>query len=139
MRTIALLSILATVLLPGPAATAKPRLFDPAREVQFTCSVNGLKHLHPVQTAAQVCAVFKRKVDGAIARQTRAVRAMQVTGNAVGIILRIKGPHSASAVLITRSGGKTVSHPELTIDVMDKSISLRDLDTLATQIARKLV
>jgi hypothetical protein len=117
---------------------AKAPVFDHAREVVYVCSASGTEHLRPQASAAQVCAVFKRKVEAAIARRTRSANALPSRGNGLRIAVRIDSARSASAMATVMTNGRSVRHPELTIDVMDKSLGMRDLDLLATQIARKL-
>lgn len=112
--------------------------FDPAREVAFVCTVTGAKHLAPAGSAQQVCALFKRRIDAAIARQTRAAPAWPARGNAIRVTVRIAGPHEVGAAATIRTRGRTRQIPELTLDVMDKAVGLRDLELLANQIARTI-
>lgn len=133
MRKSALSVIAAAAVLSAPAS-ARP-LFDPARPVAFVCTVSGGKGLSP----AQVCAVFKRELDRALARQTRSASAWPVRGNALRIAVRFASPREVSVVATLRSAGKMTHVPEVTQDVMDKSADLRDLELLAKQVARMIV
>ena len=119
------------------AATGKPS-FDPATGIAFVCAVSGAGRLRPAMTPAQICAIFKRKIDGAIARPSKAVAAWPVRGNAIRVKVRIDGPNGLSAAASTRARGKTVHVPEMTVDVMDKAVGFRDVETLATQLAQMI-
>lgn len=142
MRTVPAFATLLTGLVPtfllSGGVMAKTPVFDPAREVVFVCSASGTERLRPQTSAAQVCALFRQKVEAAIARRTRSANALPSSGNGLRIVVRIDSARSASAAATVQARGKTIRHPELTIDVMDKSLGMRDLDLLANQIARKL-
>jgi hypothetical protein len=134
MRAPSILAGLASAALLSGPADAKASVIDPARPVAFVCSVSGSKSLSP----AEVCAVFKRKLDGAIARQTLPAKTWPAQGNAVRIVVRFAGERTVSAAASVRSAGKIRNVPELTQDVMDKGVGLRDLELLATQLMRAI-
>jgi hypothetical protein len=127
----------AAVVLAVPAM-AKAPLFDPARPIAFSCTVNGGEKLQPALDRAAVCALFKRKIEAEMARQTKAAPAFPTRGQAILVTVRIVGPREASASAELRARGKLAKRPEITLDVMDKSVAMRDLDSLAIQVARSI-
>lgn len=134
----ALLALAAPAMLLSAAAIARSPDFGPSRDVALTCTVTGAKHLGAATTPAQVCALFKRRIDAAIARQTRVTPAWPSRGNAIRVFVRIDGPRTVGANATVRAKGRIRQIPEITLDVMDKSIQLRDLDLLANQLARSI-
>jgi hypothetical protein len=119
-------------------AMAKAPLFDPASPVAFSCTVSGAEKLRPALDRAAVCALFKQKIEAEMARRTKAAAAFPARGQAIRVTVRIVGPREASAGAELRARGRLAKRSEITLDVMDKSIAMRDLDSLAIQVARSI-
>ncbi|HQV04924.1 hypothetical protein [Novosphingobium sp.] len=117
---------------------AKSPLFDPASPVTYSCAVSGAEKLRPRLDPAAVCNLFKRQIEAEIARQTRAAPAFPARGQAIRVAVRIVGPREASASAEFRARGKLIKRPEITLDVMDKSLGMRDLESLASQLSRSI-
>lgn len=120
--------------LPAGAAMAATRVAGPA-PLQFVCTVQGAEKLAKGFDKTQICAVFQRRFEAAGKRSLRPIGAWPRSGDAVSVTIRFAGPREASASARVRLNGKIMSVPELTQDIMDKSLGLRDLDFLATQLA----
>ncbi|MFM5950770.1 MAG: hypothetical protein ACKOPM_16315 [Novosphingobium sp.] len=133
-----ILAFAGAALVLSPSVMAKPALFDSGTPIAFTCTLSGGEKLRPALDPAAVCAQFKRRIEAEIARQTRAVPAFPARGQAIAVAVKIIGPREASATMKLRARGRSAIRPEITLDVMDKSIGMRDLESLATQVARSI-
>jgi len=125
-------------LTTAPAAPAPPR-FASTLPVAFHCTVTGTKNLRQDASASQICNLFQRRVDRAIARQTRMTTGWPASGNAISVTIHASTPREISAAAIIRVNRQIRRVPEITLDVMDKSAGLRDLELLADQLARAIV
>lgn len=111
-------AVLATV---GAAVAAVPATsaampstpaFEPGREIAFYCTVSGSSAIKPVVTPAQVCALFKRRFDAALGRDTRVSAVLPVSANAIRVAVRISGNRSASAAITTTAREKARAGPK---------------------------
>jgi hypothetical protein len=112
--------------------------FEPGREIAFYCTVSGASAVKPVVTQAQVCALFKRRFDTALGQITRAGAGPSASANAIRVAVRISDNRSASAAITTTARGKSTRWPEISVDVMDKSLGIRELEQLAGAVARSI-
>ena len=104
----------------------------------FLCAVEGEKLLNPAMSDQAVCAMFKTKVDDALARQTVSIDSPSKAGSAgwVQIRLRFSKPGSASARIVQNAEGKVTNYPELGVDVMDRTMGPKDVERLAMEVAK---
>jgi hypothetical protein len=109
-------------------------------ELGLLCSVEGTKLLNPAMNDEGVCAVFKTKIDSALARQTVTVNSLSeaVPADWIEIDVRFSKPGTASAKLVQYTSGKETAYPEIAVDVMDKAMGPNDVDTLASTVAKAL-
>jgi hypothetical protein len=133
-----LLALATPALVLSAAAVARSPDFGASRDLAYVCTVTGTKHLGAAATPEQVCALFKRRIDAAIARQTRVAPVWPSRGNAIRVQVRIASPREVGASATIRAKARIRQVPEITLDVMDKSIQLRDLELLANQLARSI-
>ena len=136
MNKLSILACAVGAMMLSAAAMAKAPLFDPAAPIAFSCTLNGAEKLRPALDPATVCGLFKRRIEAEIARQTKAAPGFPARGQAIRVTVRIVGPREVSAVTELRARGKLQKRPEMTLDVMDKSVGMRDLESLAIQVAR---
>lgn len=106
--------------------------------VNLLCRVEGVKLLSPATTEDAVCGEIKREIDGALSRQTTIVKTLASAGKAdwIKVDVRIAQPGTASATVVQSVGGREAAHPEIAVDVMDKSLGSKEINRLATEIAR---
>jgi hypothetical protein len=128
----------AIALMAGGSAQSATPGFEPGREIVLVCTVAGAANIHPSATSAQICAVFKRRFDAALGRATRLSPALQGADNAVQIAVRMADARSASAAVTTIARGKSTRWPELTVDVMDRHMGMREIEQLAGEVARAI-
>lgn len=102
------------------------------------CSVDGAKLLNPAMNDEGVCAVFQTKIDAALTRKTVVVNSVSEDEPAdwIKIDVRFSKPGTATAMVVQRTAGKVIAHPEIAVDVMDKTMGPNDVDRLAATVAK---
>lgn len=130
---------LVLLAMANAASLPPPAKFSPTREVALVCTATGAQNLHPAATSAQVCAAFKRRFDARLGRATRLTARAPAKGDVVSVALHIPGPHSAGATVTARAGGVSTRWPEISVDVMDKPLEMREIEQLAAEVARTIM
>jgi hypothetical protein len=104
---------------------------------EFICSVSGLGAFKQAISADAICANFKSKIDKARGKPSETVKSLSLAANRDWIKLELKVTNrSAAAMLSHKSGAKQQVFPEIVIDVMDKTLGERELEQLATEVAK---
>lgn len=92
-------------------------------------------------TSEILCDEIKRKIDGALAQQTRPVKSITRAGDAewIEVDVRMVPPGTASATVVHHIGGREFAHPEIAVDVMDKPFGPAEAERLASEVARAVM
>lgn len=130
-------AMVAAVMSATPALSAAPG-FETGREIVLVCTAIGGGQARPPLTPAQICASFKRGLDAGLGRATRTAATLPRSGNVIRVELRIADSRSASALVTTTARGKSTRWPEFAVDVMDRSLGLREIEQLAGEVARTI-
>lgn len=136
-RTAALAAAVFAAMTATPALPAAPA-FEPGREIVLVCTTIGAGQAQPSLTPAQICTAFKRRLDAGLGRITRTGATMPQSGNAIRVELRVANSRSASALVTTAARGKSTRWPEITVDAMDRSLGLREIEQLAGEVAKTI-
>jgi hypothetical protein len=104
------------------------------------CKVSGVSAIHPATSQAAVCASFKQQIDRAMAVDTQLVGTLPVEsrGEWITVDLRFLKSGSATADIVSRLRSKTLIHPQIAVDVMDKSLGSGEVSKLAREVARRV-
>jgi hypothetical protein len=125
MRMAPVLAVLgATACMPAEAAA-----------IELSCTVEGAKN---IGTSEQVCSAFRQKIDASMPARTKSVIAFSDTGraDAIDVDIRILKRGGIVAYVKQRKNGAVHSFPEIAIDVMDRPLSLPDVEVLAGEVAK---
>ena len=92
------------------------------------CRVEGAKHLAPAVSEAQICEAFR----------TGLASALGDGGNVDGlqVQLAISGEGTMDAIVTDASGASATPYPNVSIDVMDRPMTLGDVENLAKTVAK---
>jgi len=108
--------------------------------VQFHCTLAGKAKGGPVLDRTAVCARFARAIETALG-----VRLVEILtppqagkGRWISIEVRLGPPAHAEARFASRLGRAATKHVPIGIDIMDKELDLRDIDSLAAHVAQAL-
>jgi hypothetical protein len=125
------------ILLMASVPSCTAQSAAPA-SVQLVCSVTGAKSLPDEWTSDAVCAEMKREIDRALSRPVTDVKSIAAIGNTDWIRVDVKftQPATAAATVVQRIGAREVAHPEIAVDVMDKSLGAKEIKLLAGEVAR---
>lgn len=120
---------------PAEAAGASTR-----PEVNFHCTVAGKTKGSPALTRAAVCSSFVRAIEPALKVRLVTVPTPPASGKGrwISIQVRLGAPASAEAAFTSRLGGAVRKHPAIAIDAMDKKLEMREIDSLAKDVAEVL-
>ena len=108
-----------------------------AKTVDLSCVVEGAQYLG---TADSICAKFKPHIDTALSVKTRSVSnfSAHVSGEALGLKIRILKRGGLVAQVQRRANGKIRQYPEIALDVMDRPLTMRDIDVLAKEVVKAI-
>jgi hypothetical protein len=108
--------------------------------VEFHCTLAGKAKGAAQLTISGVCTRFVQAIEPALK-----VRLVEVAtapsankGRWIAIQVRLAAPAHAEAAFTSRLGGTVTKHQPIGIDVMDKSLDMREIDMLARQVAEVL-
>ncbi len=112
----------------------------PSQRIALMCKVSGVNAIHPATSEAAVCASFKQHIDRALAVQTQLVGSPPVKsrGEWITVELHFLKSGTATADVVSRLRSKTTIHPQIAVDVMDKSLGLGEVGKLAREVARRV-
>lgn len=122
------------VLLMAAGTTNAVAVTPPTAPIPLACTVSGAGAISG-ETAASVCARVRKAVDRSLATRTVAAKALPAAGAAIAVTVRID-KRSLSARVVQRRGKTLHTHPEIAVDVMDRSTRPADIDQLAAAIAQ---
>lgn len=107
-------------------------------EIGFSCSVVGNKLLSPSVTTSSVCATFKDRIDGALVKPTKTMKALSNAGAGdwIKLDVRFSQPGTATAIVVLNAGGRKIVHPEIAVDVMDRPLGQSEIEKLATEVVK---
>ena len=105
--------------------------------IQFICTVKGAEKLAPDTINASVCGTVKQHVDKALPKVTKAVETASGE-DWIKVDVRFAKPATILAVVTRKSGGTEKVHPEIAVDVMDKSLSQSEVEMLAREVAKQI-
>lgn len=125
----------AAINMPEPAEAAAAR---PA--VEFHCKLTGKAQGSPTLTRAAICARFVGAIEPALKVRLVPVPAAPSPGKGrwISIQVHLGTPASVEAAFTSRLGRTVRKHPAIAVDVMDKSLDLREIDLLAKDVAEVL-
>jgi hypothetical protein len=108
-----------------------------AGAVEFSCSVSGGK---AIGSAKDICAAFQQKIDGTLNHATRPAGSFDAggQGDAIAVDIQILQRGSVVANVKQRKSGAVRDLPEISVDVMDRPMGMRDVVMLAGEVARLL-
>jgi hypothetical protein len=104
------------------------------KSVAATCTVDGAKHLSVDASASEICLSFEKRLDQALADGGKKADSKDVT---IAIELHKRG--SAVARVIGQSEEGPIEYPVVSVDVMDRPLMQKDLDSLADAVAQQLM
>jgi hypothetical protein len=109
-----------------------------AGAVELTCIVDGAQY---VGSSGEICSAFKQKIDAALEVPTRQAKTFVVNGrsDAIAIDIRVLKRGGVVAKVKQRKNGSLQNFPEIAVDVMDRPLAMRDVETLANEVARLFV
>jgi hypothetical protein len=112
----------------------------PSQGIALMCKVSGVNAIRPATSEAAVCASFKQHIDRALAVQTQLVGSLPVKsrGEWITIDLHFLKSGTATADVVSRLRSKTTIHPQIAVDVMDKSLGSGEVGKLAREVARTI-
>ncbi|WP_284126126.1 hypothetical protein [Parerythrobacter aestuarii] len=96
------------------------------------CSAEGVQYLSSEATEASVCAAFERRVSEALQQGDASAKADNLS-----VTLRFQKRGTMEASIVATNGDK--AYPPIAIDVVDRSLAMRDLDRLADAVAKMLM
>lgn len=110
------------------------------RGAALICMVAGVNAIRPATSSSAVCAVFKRQIDRALTAPTQTVGGLAAgsRGDWIKLDVRLLKSGTVTADAASRLQGKTVAHPQIAIDVMDKSVGMREIEILAQEVAKAI-
>lgn len=87
-----------------------------------------------------ICEVFRGRLETAIGAPVRLAGAIPVGTRSrwVSIAITAPRPHALEVRMRSQLSGRRIDHPPLAIDVMDKTLDRRDVDTLAQHVAKQV-
>jgi hypothetical protein len=126
------------VLMQSSACSATQSA--PSKETQYLCAVSGAEVLRPQMTIDAVCAAFKERIDAQLAQPSKAAAGVALT-DADWIKLEIKFAKTGTAIarVKMKRSGIEVAHPEIAVDVMDRSLGPDHVAMLAKEVAKLVV
>lgn len=106
----------------------------------FYCTVEGASYLPTSVDSAAICDLFKSRIDAQLPKPSMAVDSSTQANapNWVKIEISVSKRDSIGAVLTQRIGAKETVHPEIVIDIMDKSLGNQELNRLADTVAQRV-
>lgn len=112
----------------------------PSRGIALLCKVSGVNAIRPAMSEAAVCASFKQQIDRALAVQTQIVGSLPVNsrGAWITVDLHFLKSGTATADVVSRLRSRTTVHPQIAVDVMDKSLGSGEVNQLAREVARRV-
>lgn len=135
-------SVVGAAILAGGALlmheTSEAAPADNRPVVQFHCVLVG-KGGSALSRSA-ICARFVRAIEPALRVRLAEVASAPATnkGRWISIQVRLAAPASAEAAFTSRLGATVRKHPAIAVDVMDKSLDMREIDLLAKDVAQVL-
>ena len=99
-----------------------------------TCTVSGAKYISADTTADELCRTFEKRLEQALATEGHSAKAEKLS-----IAIEISQRGSMEARITAHGDGASAEYPEVGVDVMDRALSLQDLDQLADAVARLLI
>ncbi|MEQ1541368.1 MAG: hypothetical protein ABL926_03850 [Novosphingobium sp.] len=129
-------AVLFAVLAVGAAraAAAKPA-------IALVCTVQpGIGAKGGLETAG-LCEIFRLRIEAITGTPVRLAAATPKGTRARWITLDIRAPrrNALEARMTSMLSGRRIGHTPIAIDVMDKAIGRRDVDSLAQVVAKQLV
>jgi hypothetical protein len=126
------------LMAASSACSAHPAKAAP---MALSCTVSGEKLLAPAMTGEAICAEFKRQIDAVLPQGTEVFGDVPTGKDPswIKVAVRFVQPGTASAKLTQSSAGGVVKHPEIAIDVMDRSLNQSDVKRLATETAQAML
>ena len=112
----------------------------PSPEIALLCKVSGVNAIRPATSEAAVCASFKQQIDRALAAQTQLVGSLPVNsrGEWITVDLHFLKSGTATVDVVSRLRSRTTVHPQIAVDVMDKSLGSGEVSKLAREVARRI-
>ncbi len=106
-----------------------------SKAVELSCALHGKQS---IGSAEQICSVFQKKIDASLPGRTQLVKsfAAQNAVDAIDLDVRIANHGGIVAHVKKRKNGVVQNFPEIAIDVMDRPLAMRDIDMLASEIAK---
>ena len=113
----------------------------PSQGIALLCKVSGVNAIRPAMSETAVCASFKQQIDRALAVQTQLVGSLSAKsrGKWITVDLHFHKSGTATADVVSRLRSKTLVHPQIAVDVMDKSLGSGEVGQLAREVARRVL
>jgi hypothetical protein len=124
------------VMLISSACSAQAEMGS--GDVELMCSVKGREAVALNMTDAEICDLFKASIDQAMARPTKAVKAVSGIGQAEWLKLDVvfsKRGGVAANLVHKRASGEFV-HPEVAVNIMDKPLGEDQVKRLASEVGK---
>ena len=99
------------------------------------CSVVGAEFVAGAPSEADICRSFNDSLSRALTERGSAIEAAKI---AVSIAIDKRGSSSAKVAMSRTEQSAPVEFPELTVDVMDRSMQMGDIETLADAVAKMI-
>ncbi len=108
---------------------------SPIGSLPFSCSVEGSAI---AGSPDAICAAFQKSFQKAVKTSTHLVSdvAANSRSDRIDVQVRVMKRGSIFARVIEVRAGKIQNHPEIAIDVMDRRLAFRDIETLADESAK---
>lgn len=111
---------------PAIAAAALPIL----------CTVSGEQLIKPRMASVEICKQFLTGAEKALGIPVTQMDAQALSRSSrwIKIDVRFQKPGIASAIVTHRTGGKTKSHPEISIAVSDRPLDIKIIKLLVNEV-----
>jgi hypothetical protein len=109
---------------------------EEAHAVDLSCTVEGK---HDFASEEQICSSFKKRIDGLLGISTNKILELGFgSTESIGVVVRVMSYGGLVANVRYRNNGAVRNLPDIGIDVMDKPLSMNDVDKLADLVSRQV-
>jgi hypothetical protein len=128
-------SVATLVALLSTFAAATACQAAPAGKIELGCQVEGTTQ---AGSPGAICTAFLKQIEKAVKKPTQLQQQRVAAGNAdrIDVRVRILKRGSLIAHVSELRAGKMRDFPEISVDVMDRPMSFRDIETLTTEVAK---